>query len=728
MWFSSVHHRRPTTSGRRKFFPALEPLEERTVPAIFNVTSLADSNVVGSGSLRRAISDANSTPGTNQINILTAGVYQLTLNGANEDNNATGDLDILNSGSVLSLAIVNQSGGSVVIDAGSLTPTDRVFDITPAGPAVDVTITGVTIQGGNTTGGGGGIRVQNGSSLTLNQVIVLNNAAQASGGGLSALNSNVTLIGTTVRKNIGVVGGGGLVTAGGGSLTITNSLVADNSTSSSVPGDGGGGFLLAGTGDVNITDTEVAGNTTPGDGGGLLNTGAAKLTISSCTFNDNHALGQGGGLNLQTTLPCRLTNVTISGNSAGLSGGGLFNVGSGDKRLQNATIAFNTAVTGGGLFSAASTLALSNTIVARNTATGSFPDVHNNGIPTALADIEGNFIGDNAGAADSFAAGTPNNHGSFVGRFFFNAGTGGGILLPLDPLLEPLADNGGTTVLPDGHHLLTHQNQANSGVNGVRDRATGQTQTFDARGFPQPAGPKTDIGAFEFQDADMTVRTDAPAGTVHAGLPVSLSLAVTNNGPNASRGVTLTDTLPPGTTVVTAPGNFTLSGNVVTLAVPDLAAGASTVLTVTVIPAAAGPFSATAALSSHDDPNLTNNTASVNFTLLPRPSPAPGSADVTALVKIALQGRRRPRKQLLFRLTNISSTPIQGPVGVVVAGLPRRVKLRNSSGLTADRQKFVRLDVGSDNILDPGESTTFQLVFSRPMNPRALRVLAGTFA
>src|SRR5262249_51865975 len=211
MWFSSVLRRRPTALGSRKCFPIREPLEERTVPTFFNVTSLDDSNVAGSGSLRRAISDANITPGTNQINILTPGVYHLGLNGANEDNNNTGDLDIVGSSPNQSVAIVNLSGGSVVIDAGSLTPRDRVFDITPVGPAVEVTITGVTIQGGNATGGGGGLRVQGGSSLTLNQVIVLNNAASENGGGISALNSNVTLMGTTVRKNIVGISGGGLV-------------------------------------------------------------------------------------------------------------------------------------------------------------------------------------------------------------------------------------------------------------------------------------------------------------------------------------------------------------------------------------------------------------------------------------------------------------------------------------------------------------------------------------
>src|SRR5262245_47409930 len=108
MWFSSALRRCPTAISPRKFFPALEPLEERTVPAaVFNVTSLADSNVPGSGSLRRAITDSNNTPGPNTIRILAPGTYNLTLLGV-ENNNIGGDLDILNN----KVDIDNQSGGT----------------------------------------------------------------------------------------------------------------------------------------------------------------------------------------------------------------------------------------------------------------------------------------------------------------------------------------------------------------------------------------------------------------------------------------------------------------------------------------------------------------------------------------------------------------------------------------------------------------------------------------
>ena len=132
---------RPCVSPRRcRPRLAIEALEERTAPAVFTVTSLADSNAAGSGALRAAISASNATAGPNEIDILAPGTYLLTLNGTATDNSA-GELSILNH----SVTIVNQSGGTVVIDAGGLTPRNRVFDIAPTGFAINVTLTGVTI-------------------------------------------------------------------------------------------------------------------------------------------------------------------------------------------------------------------------------------------------------------------------------------------------------------------------------------------------------------------------------------------------------------------------------------------------------------------------------------------------------------------------------------------------------------------------------------------------------
>jgi uncharacterized repeat protein (TIGR01451 family) len=763
MWFTKVlcwprGTSKSTTGGRPavgrppKFHPRLEALEDRLVPAVFNVTSLLDSNAAGSGSLRRAITDANATAGPNQVNILTPGTYRLTLIGP-EDSNKTGDLDITNS-----VTITNQSGGTAVIDAGGLTTLDRVIQIFPAVDTISVKITGVTIQGGNrppTGGPGGGILVQFGSSLTLDHDIVQNNTTSENGGGIAVLAGKIDLEGTTVRNNTGAEGGGIFVTGPQAALTVNNSLLANNSSTSTLPDAGGGGITLRGVGDVFITNSEIAGNKAAGDGGGLLISGPSDVTITgsevigntasgsggglqdtdsfelsirSSTFANNRADLGGGGLHLLGAVDFTLTNVTISGNKARL-GGGILNESSVGGTLLNDTIVFNSAtMTGGGVLSSSTqgSVTLVNTIVARNTATGGKPDVDNGGRAANLFDFAANFIGDNTGAADSFPAGASNAEGSFVG-------TGAA---PLDPLLEPLADNGGTVVFPDGSHLLTHEGRANSGNNGVRNRGRGVgfirlgAPSLDERGLPRPFNGPVDIGASQFQNFDLAVSTSGPAGALPAGQPATFTLTVRNLGPNPARGATVTATLLPGTVVVSAPAGFTVSGNVVTFAVPDLAAGGSTSLTLTVIPAATGPFTATAILSGHDDPNRANNTASASVEVLPRPFPATGSADVTALVKIVRQGRRRPKNRLLFRITNVSGTPIQGPLGLVVAGLPPRgsTRLLNASGRSAGRQQFVRIDTGGDNLFDPGESVMVQLVFAQPFNPRRLTVLAGAFA
>src|SRR5262249_38470017 len=57
---------------KRRRTPSLRllPLERRIVPALFTVTSTSTANTAGSGSLRRAIPDANNSPGldTTQFN------------------------------------------------------------------------------------------------------------------------------------------------------------------------------------------------------------------------------------------------------------------------------------------------------------------------------------------------------------------------------------------------------------------------------------------------------------------------------------------------------------------------------------------------------------------------------------------------------------------------------------------------------------------------------------
>jgi hypothetical protein len=143
----------------------------------------ADAGTAGNQcTLRAAISEASALGGTHTI---TLGVYTytLTLAGANEGLNATGDLDI---GAAWSVNLTIDGAGSTVIQAGTspATAVDRVLEVVTGS---NVTINGVTITNGSAplsgvyAEAGGGIL--NAGTLTLNDCVVTNNATGDGGAG-----------------------------------------------------------------------------------------------------------------------------------------------------------------------------------------------------------------------------------------------------------------------------------------------------------------------------------------------------------------------------------------------------------------------------------------------------------------------------------------------------------------------------------------------------------------
>ncbi len=136
-------------------------------------------------------------------------------------------------------------------------------------------------------------------------------------------------------------------------------------------------------------------------------------------------------------------------------------------------------------------------------------------------------------------------------------------------------------------------------------------------------------------DADLViVKTDAPDVAV-AGTNVSYTLSVTNRGPATATGVSVTDTLPAGTTFVSGSGGCSASGGIVTCAVGTLAPGSSLALGVTIAtPPTPGVIDNTATVSATEpDPNPGNNTDPEPTTLVARADVAilkTGPASVTA--------------------------------------------------------------------------------------------------
>ena len=243
-------------------------------------------------------------------------------------------------------------------------------------------------------------------------------------------------------------------------------------------GVGGGGiatyFTLFGAFDSTISD-----NSTDRWGGGFSQALSffflIKTTVAGNSAVNADSTGLGGGIasiaNLPFIFPYALTDAsTISGNTA--------NVGGGIAAWDSAVAVVNTTVTGnsaefvgGGLFTLdspfdeefESVMGVGNSIVAGNTAGDSGGDCF----------VEGNF--------------------EVFGPNLDSDGSCPDFTLPnADPLLGPLADNGG----PNLTHAL------GVGSPAIDQSDPGLCAAFagpvDQRGVSRPSGPTCDLGSYEF--------------------------------------------------------------------------------------------------------------------------------------------------------------------------------------------------------------------------------------
>jgi len=182
-------------------------------------------------------------------------------------------------------------GDTVVLEAGMYVPaSNAVFAITTSitlqgqagttvlqgngaavltvGPSTTVTISGIEITGGSTTGGTGG---------------------------LSSQGTSLTLIDTEVDHNSTINGYGGGIFNYPGTLTLLNSTVADNSATY-----GGGGIYSGTCGSAVVAiDSTFAGNS-GSSGGAIYN--QCQATIESSTFMDNSAASGPDVFNYQATM------------------------------------------------------------------------------------------------------------------------------------------------------------------------------------------------------------------------------------------------------------------------------------------------------------------------------------------------------------------------------------------------------------------------------------------
>jgi hypothetical protein len=221
----------------------------------------------------------------------------------------------------------------------------------------------------------------------------------------------------------------------------------------------GGGMCNSG-GSPALTNVSFSSNHTE-YGGGMANKHGSSPVLMNVTFRDNHAEIIGGGMYNDDSSPA-LTNVTFSGNTGDGGGGGMYNENS-NPVLTNTTFSGNSVggSDGAGMYNAFG----SSPIIRNSILYGDEGDEiysHSSMPAVSYSDVQGGYPG--------------------VGN------------IDADPLLGPLANNGGFT--------QTMALGAGSPAIDAGDDTT--CAATDQRGVPRPQGSHCDLGAYEVTPPQIT--------------------------------------------------------------------------------------------------------------------------------------------------------------------------------------------------------------------------------
>lgn len=449
-------------------------------------TIVSNTNDDGCGSLRKAVELANPSDVVR---------FEPAING----NTIT-----LTSGQILINKNLTIQGNGFIYTKIDGNTSSRIFSV---GQGNTVNITGVGMENGSAVTGGaifskgtttvtnsylsnntathGGAVYADKGELHLNNSIIVTNDADTGGAVVVLSPCTLNTSNTAYNENTSLAGGAMRLGAGTTS-TLSNCQIrgnyADNGagiyqeglismqgctfSKNTSPGVGGG-ILVLSTGTLGMNQCTLDSNVTTSDGAGVFNFGS--INIQNSTFSNNKSnAGAGGALCMAPSGTAVFINSTISGNYGGNGGGGLYSAGT-SLGLTNCTFTQNSAVFGGGLWLVSPGTTIKNTIIAQNSG-ASLHDIYSEGL--FITSQGYNIIGDTVGSVWVAATGDI---------------LGSSLTTTINPGLYPLQDNGGPT--------FTHAFDCSSIANNAGTN-TG-TSTTDQRGLPRQY--TRDIGAYEAQ-------------------------------------------------------------------------------------------------------------------------------------------------------------------------------------------------------------------------------------
>ncbi|MEE4355756.1 MAG: Ig-like domain-containing protein, partial [Desulfococcaceae bacterium] len=462
------------------------------------------------------------------------------------------------------------------------------------------------------------------------------------------------------------------------SLSVKNCIVIGNRAVS-------GGGMYNYFGNPLLDNCTFSNNTAVNfDGGGICHYGG-NLTLSRSLISSNTAEQNGGGIYIYSAADSliHLSNCTISGNGAAgdtmqVFGGGAIYYGgtvsgTGAMSLLNCTVYNNSSSDGhcGGILNnSVFTVNMHNTILAGNTDTMGFADYYG-----TLNSLGYNII---QGGGGTFTGDTGTN------------------ITGTDPVLSPLADNGGST--------QTHALPAGSIAIDAGDPAFASPPDFDQRGdgFPRLNNCRVDIGAYE-SDLIPEIQVSDEGGTdIVSGSGIA-DFGSTPLGTSVPKIFTVNNT---GTNDLVLSNPTVPTGFIISSFVPPIfvSPSGSASFTVLLDAATAGTFSGALQFDTTDYCDENPFTFTVQGTVaLPEidifqgtiPIAGGGTYDFGAVAVNANSG------PVVFTISNT------GGADLILTGTPLMVNL---SG--ADASEFAVDESATSLTLAPAGTTTFAVTFS----------------
>jgi parallel beta-helix repeat protein len=388
-------------------------------------TDINDGNTSpGHVSLREALGLANLEPSLHDTISFSSSVFA--------------SLKTIAVGTAMSVAapmVITGPAAGLVLDANG--SGQRIFTIEVPGSSHNaVSISNMTLQNGS---GVNGSMIRNEDEvLTLSKVNITGGKASSA----VVLHDGAWLLATdcVLSGNHGgnaILGGAGYYSSN--FVSLTRCRLSGNGASSIA-----GGAISIGYGGLSASYSTFSNNTSAA--GGAICGGS--IALVNCTLSGNTATGDGGAV--WTRDAVEVDNSTVTGNTAGGKGGGIGQI--------------NPSI-----IPTAGAITLNSSIVAGNSAADG-PDLWTNYSPSTTGG-DYNLVGANP---TTLALGGSHN----------KIGTAAS---PLNPMLAPLANNGGPT---QTHALLPGSPALNAGSNPLGLAA-------DQRGAQRIAGDQADIGAYE---------------------------------------------------------------------------------------------------------------------------------------------------------------------------------------------------------------------------------------